>query len=47
MIFINKKNLPRSGPKSKIFLTRGKIQKPETRPEQNQKTRNPTRGVKN
>ena len=28
-------------------LTRKKISKPETRPEQNQKTRNPTRGEKN
>ena len=30
-----------------FLLTRKKIKKPETRPEQNQKTRNPTRGEKN
>ena len=30
-----------------FLLTRKNTKKPETRPEQNQKTRNPTRGVKN
>ena len=33
--------------RSQNFLTRDKIQKPETRPEQNSKTQNLKRGVKN